>query len=72
MYVSFMHAWCPWKQEERVRGPGTVATVGCELLCGCLESNLGPLKEQPELLPVELSLQSQIPDSSFFGILEIC
>lgn len=37
----------------------------CELLCGCWESNLGSLKEQPKLITKEPSFQ---PPLSFFKI----
>jgi hypothetical protein len=36
-------------------------TGGCELLCGCWESNPGPLKEQRVLLMTELFLQLPRP-----------
>lgn len=40
-----------------VRSPGTGVTVGFELPCVYLESNLGPLDELPVLLTVEPPFQ---------------
>jgi hypothetical protein len=34
-----MDAWCLWRPDQ-VRSPGTAATDGCELPCGCWELNL--------------------------------
>jgi len=48
MYEDQMRAWYLWRPEEGIGYPGT--TYGCEPR-GCSESNLGPLKEQPVLLP---------------------
>ena len=42
---------------EGARSPGTGAMDSCERPCGCWESNLGPLEEQPVLLTVEPSPQ---------------
>jgi hypothetical protein len=42
--------------KEGVRFPWTGVTDGCELPCGCWESNPGPLQEQPMLLTTELAL----------------
>jgi hypothetical protein len=39
--------------EEGIRSSGTGVKDGCEPLCGCWETNLGFLEEQPALLPVE-------------------
>jgi hypothetical protein len=50
--------WYPWSPEEGHRVSGTRVTVGCELPCGCWDSNPGPLEEQPVLLTMVLSLQS--------------
>jgi hypothetical protein len=36
--------------------PRTGVFKGCELPCGCWESNLSPLEEQPVFLPTEPSL----------------
>ena len=50
--------WCPWNPEEGVQLPRTGVTDGCELLCGCWETNPGPLQEQPLFLTAEPSLQA--------------
>ena len=42
---------------EGVGSPGTEVTGGCELPCGCWESNLHSLEEQLVLLIAESSLQ---------------
>ena len=49
-----MHAWYPQRLEEDTGQPEVVG--GCELPCGCSESNLDPLQEQPILGAVEPSL----------------
>lgn len=55
----YLCAWCPKKPEESVVLSSTGFTDGCERLCGCWESNSGPLKEEQILLTTEpLSLQS--------------
>jgi hypothetical protein len=45
------------RKEHQI--PGTGATDGCELPCGCWELNLGPLKEHLVLLTAEPPLQPQ-------------
>ena len=45
------------QKEGGVGSPGTGIPDGCELSCGCWELNLGFLKAQPVLLPIEPSLQ---------------
>ena len=59
MSVPLMPAWCPWRPEEDVRSSGIGVTDGDELPCGCWESNLDPLEEQPVLLTIEPSLQTR-------------
>ena len=51
---------CLWRPGEGIRSPKTGVTDGCLTLCGSLESNPGPLEDQPGLLAVESSLQSPI------------
>jgi hypothetical protein len=34
-----------WRSEEGIKFPQTGVTDSCELLCGCWELNVGPLKE---------------------------
>ena len=41
----------PMRPKEGSMFPGSGATDGCELLCGCQELHLVPLGEQPALLP---------------------
>ena len=53
MSVSSMPAQYLQRSEEGIRFPGTGVTDGCEPLCGCRESNLGSLEEQPVPLIVE-------------------
>ena len=51
MYThTCLHAWCLLRSEEKVRSPGTEVTGGCELPCGCWESNPDPLTAQSVLL----------------------
>lgn len=47
MYMYCSPAWCLKRSAEgvRVRSPGTGVMDYCELPCGCLASNLGPLQE---------------------------
>ena len=44
-------------QEEGVGSPGTGVMDSCNLLCGCQESNPGPLQEKLELVNAKPSLQ---------------
>jgi hypothetical protein len=53
-------SWYLWRLEEGFRSPGTGVKDGCELPCGCLESNPGPLEEQAVLVSVKSSLQPQV------------
>ena len=46
------------ESEEVIGSPGTGITDDCGPPCGCWESKLGPLQEQPVLLTAEPSLQS--------------
>jgi hypothetical protein len=41
------------------RCPENGLTNGCDVLCGCWESNPSPLKKQPVLLTAEPSLKRQ-------------
>lgn len=49
--------WCQQRPEEGIKSPETEVTECCEPPCGCRESILDPLKEQPVLLTTEPSLQ---------------
>lgn len=54
--------------------PRTEVTDTCEVPCGCLESNLGPLEEQTMLLAAEPSLHSS-PNSNLrftFICMSVC
>lgn len=51
--VSCMSVW-------GVRFPGTGVPDSWELQCRCWELNMGPLEEQPAILPTELSLHPQL------------
>ena len=59
MYVCEPCVWLvPTQDRKGCPGPpGTGITDGCEPLCGCRESNLGSLEEQPVLLTAESFLQ---------------
>lgn len=57
----------PLKSEEDTGSLVTEIRHGCGLPCGCWESNLGPLEEQPALLAAESSLWSPLVDSHIFG-----
>ena len=48
-------SWCPPRSEEVFIPPGTGVVHDCESLCGCWESNPGPLQEH--VLTTEPSLQ---------------
>lgn len=50
MSVCHVHAWCLQSPEEGIRFPRTRVADGCELACGCWESNSGPLEEQANAL----------------------
>jgi E3 ubiquitin-protein ligase NEDD4 len=56
MSVHCKYAWCLRKSGEGIRCPGTGFTDSCELPCGCLESNPGPLGGQLVLLTAGPSL----------------
>lgn len=51
MSVYHMHVLCLRRLEEGIgsTSPGVGVTGFCELLRGCWEWNLGPLREQPVL-----------------------
>lgn len=49
-YVHLGHAWCPWRTSNSLRG----LMDDCELQCGLLKMNAGPLQDQPVLLTSEL------------------
>lgn len=57
VYVSHVHAWYPLRPAEGTRSPGAGGPEGCELTCGCRESNHACLEEQPGLLVTEPTLQ---------------
>lgn len=63
VWFACMFVWVPracWGQqrpEEGIKSPETEVTECCEPPCGCRESILDPLKEQPVLLTTEPSLQ---------------
>ena len=54
VYVGISHACV--MATEATGSPGTGVTDNCKSPCGCWESNLGPLVEQPVLLAAEPSL----------------
>jgi hypothetical protein len=56
MSLYHLHSCCPKKPGAGVGSPGIGVTEGCELPCGCWESNLRPLEEQPVLSIPELTL----------------
>lgn len=58
MYVYIPHVCLvPQRPDEGVRSPETGATDGFKRTCGCWESNLGLLWEQPVLIIAEWFLQ---------------
>lgn len=62
VYVHHTSALCPQRSEEGIRFPEIGITDGCQQLCGCRESNLGPLQEQELFTALILWLQgSYIP-----------
>ena len=50
-----LSVWRSQESEEGVRSSGTGVRNGCELSCGCWDSNSGPLQDQP-VLSVDPSL----------------
>lgn len=50
MSVYHVCSWCPQKPVEDIRSLESGVTNNCKLPHGCLESKLGPLKEQLVLL----------------------
>jgi hypothetical protein len=60
LHISLCIKTCAWGLESRIGywigSLGTGVTDGGNLLCGCWESNLGLLEEQPMLLTIESSL----------------
>ena len=52
---------CLQRPEKSVGSLGTEVIGSCELPCGCWDSNLGPLQQQPALLIEEPNLQSLNP-----------
>ena len=70
-YMS-VHSMCAWGRQEPEKGVGSLGsrvTAGCELSCGCWESNLGPLEKQPVCSSTEPSLQPQSWAFCVLGIL---
>jgi hypothetical protein len=65
-YVYHLCSWFSQRPEKGVRSPEIGVRDGCELICGCLELNLGPLEEEQELLTIEPSFQSTQPSLFFF------
>lgn len=43
IYLYHICLWCPWSSDKGIRILGIGAMVGCELLCGFLDLNLGLL-----------------------------
>lgn len=50
VYLCTMCMQCPRRPEESTGSPGAGVTGGCQMLCGCWESNWGSLKKRPVLL----------------------
>lgn len=64
--VHNVHVWCQQMSEEVVRSLETIVMDGCELQCGCWESDSRLLQEQLVLLNTQPSLQPK-----FFLFLKI-
>lgn len=56
--LVYMYVQC-CRGQRRPWIPGTGVIGSCELLCGCWELDLGPVKEQPVSLTSGLSLKPQ-------------
>lgn len=54
--MLYVYGWLH-RAGEMIRYPRCVFQRFTALWCGYQEMNLGPLEEQQEILPVELSLQ---------------
>lgn len=57
MSVRHMHARCPGRPEMSFGSLRIRVTNHCEPSCGCWESKLGPLEEEPLLSAAEKSFQ---------------
>ena len=56
-HMHHLHTRCHWRLDKDVRSSGIRIIDSCELSCGCLELNLGPLQEQQLILSSEPTLQ---------------
>ena len=68
-------AWCLWRPEERALDPIGLelqAVVNITCTCGCWQSNLDPLEEQPVLLTAEPALQPMLGFSCHAGFNTQC
>lgn len=57
-YLFTVDMLWPWRREESISSPGTRVTNGCDLPCGCWDSNPGSLEKQPVLLTTGSFCQS--------------
>lgn len=48
-FLGIISTNCPYWPKDRVKFPEIGVTDGCVLPCGCRDSNLIPLEEQPLL-----------------------
>ena len=69
MFVHHVLVWCTPRPEEDIRLPATGVTDGCELPCGCLQLDLGPLEEQQcSKLLNRLSISSLVNFNVFLSL----
>lgn len=65
--VQHSHVWSPWLSEEGVGSSGTGVIDGDGALCGCWQSNLGPVQEQMLLTAWGQFIASQKPTFGLEG-----
>ena len=68
--VCMRTSWLQYQQKpvEGIRSPGAEVRDGCEPLCGCRKTNLGPLQEQPVLLTNKSSLYPHVLSFNYWVI----
>ena len=56
--IMWMGVWYPWRPEEGIASPEMDVAGSCKPPCGCWESNLCSLEEQPGLSATEPSVSA--------------
>lgn len=68
MFVYHAHG----SKKKALDSPGTGVTDSWESLSGGWKLNLGPVEEQPMLLPMEPPLQPQLSVIFKFNLIKVC